>query len=314
MDPRQGDRSLRRAGRPGAACSGDHGQEPSEHGRLVHGTDPAHDRQRHRARLLPAATRARQRRSLRRRHQHLPRSRQRPGRDRCRPEPRLPARLLRHRAGLLGALGQGLERRPRLAEEALCVGCDDDQAGHHGQSLDRRCAGAQRSDRPGAEPAGGVLLGPRAQFADARAGNEEGHGRARPAGRGRSVPVGDRGDGGDAGRRRQGQPEPHRLPAARVHAVRDDGLLHRVQPVDPVAREGHRAPVRVAYGPRDHAALRAEVGLRRPVAGQAGRQAEHPDRPGGGRLGRAGDRGHPGQRDQPRHLDDRLHRARAPSG
>ena len=82
----------------------DDGREPAEHDRLVHGPDPAHDRQRDRARLVHPAARARQRRRQRRRHQHLPRPRQRAGRDRRRPEPRFAARLLRPRRRLVEAL------------------------------------------------------------------------------------------------------------------------------------------------------------------------------------------------------------------
>ena len=82
---------------------------------------------------------ARQRRPLGRRLQRLPRPRQRAGRDRRRPEPG-------HAAGLLpGAVpgswahwAQGLERRPRVAEEALRLRDDDGQARHDGVALDRR--------------------------------------------------------------------------------------------------------------------------------------------------------------------------------
>ena len=50
---------------------------------------------------------------------------------------------------------------------------------------------------------------------------KRGDGQARPAGRDRSVPVGHRGDGGDARQARRPEPEPRGLPAAGVHAVRD---------------------------------------------------------------------------------------------
>ena len=53
--------------------------------------------------------------------QHLPRPRQRAGRDRRRPEPRFAARLLRHRDGLVEALGGGLGRRLRVDQEAVRV-------------------------------------------------------------------------------------------------------------------------------------------------------------------------------------------------
>ena len=95
VDARQGPGGLRR--RRGDRSQGrqDDGREPAEHHRLVHGPDPAHDRQRRRPRLVHPAARARQRRRQRRRRQHLPRPRQRAGRDRRRPEPRFAAGLLR---------------------------------------------------------------------------------------------------------------------------------------------------------------------------------------------------------------------------
>jgi formate dehydrogenase major subunit len=65
------------------------------HHRLVHGPDPAHHRQRHGACVLHLAAGAGQRGQERRRHQHLPWPRQRAGRHRRGPEPRLAARLLR---------------------------------------------------------------------------------------------------------------------------------------------------------------------------------------------------------------------------
>jgi formate dehydrogenase major subunit len=83
------------------------------------------------------------RRCRRRRLQHLPRTRQRSGCDRRRPEPRFAARLLRHRAGLLGALCPGLGHRPRLAQEAVRDAGDDGKAGHHRLALDRCRAGEE---------------------------------------------------------------------------------------------------------------------------------------------------------------------------
>ena len=71
---------------------------------------------------------------------------------------------------------------------------------------------------------GAVLLGPRAELADPRPRDEEGDGQARPAGRGRSVPVGHRGDGGDARAAGGPEPEPRGLPAAGGDAVRDQRL------------------------------------------------------------------------------------------
>ena len=57
---------------------------------------------------------------------------------------------------------------------------------------------------------------------------KRGDGQARPAGRGRSLPVGHGGDGGDARQGRGPEPEPRRLPAAGVHAVRDQRFVHRL--------------------------------------------------------------------------------------
>ena len=81
----------------------------------------------------------------------------------------------------------------------------------------------------------------------------------------RSVSVGLGGDGGDAGQGRRAQPEPRRLPAAGGDAVRDLGLGDRVEPLDPVAREGDRAAVRVAHRPHDHVPAGAEARLRQGV-------------------------------------------------
>ena len=121
--------------------------------RLVHGPDAAHDRQRHGARVLHPAARARQHRRVGRRHQHLPRPRQRAGRDRRRPEPGFAAGLLRHRRGLVEALGDGVGRRLRVDQGALRLAGDDGEARHDGVALDRRRAGEERADRPGLEPA-----------------------------------------------------------------------------------------------------------------------------------------------------------------
>ena len=70
------------------------------------------------------------------------------------------------------------------------------------------------------------------------------------------------GDGGDAGQGRRAQPEPRRLPAAGGDAVRDPRLGDRIEPLDPVAREGDRAAVRVAHRPHDHVPAGAEARLR----------------------------------------------------
>jgi anaerobic selenocysteine-containing dehydrogenase len=95
-----------------------------------------------------------------------------------------------------------------------------------------------------------------AQLADARAGDEARARQARPAGGGGPVSVGHGRDGQHARRRRHAaESEPQRLPAAGRDAVRDVGFVHGVQPLAAMAREGHRATVRVAAGPRHHAGL-----------------------------------------------------------
>ena len=98
---------------------GDDGQEPAVDAGVVHGPDPAHDRQRDGAGLLHRAAGAGQRRRLRRRRQHLPRPRQRAGRHRHRPQPGFAAGLLRHRRRLVAPLRQGLGRGLRVDQGPL---------------------------------------------------------------------------------------------------------------------------------------------------------------------------------------------------
>ena len=100
--------------------------------------------------------------------------------------------------GAFKHFADGLGRRLRVDQEAVRAR-HDEQAGHDGVALDRRRAREERADRPGQQPARHVLLGPRAQLADARPRDEARDGQARPAGRDRSVPERHRGDGGDAG-------------------------------------------------------------------------------------------------------------------
>ena len=95
-----------------------------------------------------------------------------------------------------------------------------EKPGHDGVAVDRRRAREERPDRPGPEPARARVLGPCAEQPDARQGHGRGDEEARPARRHRPVSVGDRGDGGDGAQGR-------RLPAARVHAVRDVRLRAR---------------------------------------------------------------------------------------
>ena len=82
---------------------------------LVHGRNPAHQRQQQHPRLLHPAAGAGQHGQSRRRHQHLPRPRQRAGRDRSWRAGRHAARLLRPGRWLMGALGPRLGRGPCLA-------------------------------------------------------------------------------------------------------------------------------------------------------------------------------------------------------
>jgi formate dehydrogenase major subunit len=63
---------------------------------------------------------------------------------------------------------EGLGRRLRVDQEAVRPR-HDGQAGHDGVALDRRRAREERADRPGLESARPVLLGSRAELADARA-------------------------------------------------------------------------------------------------------------------------------------------------
>ena len=183
----------------------DDGQEPAQHHRLGDGPDPAHQRQRHRSRLVHPAACAGQRRRLGRRHQHLPRPRQRAGRDRRRPEPGFAARLLRSSAaGSWKHWSHGVGRRLRVdRRSSLLSPAYDGEAGHHGVALDRRRAREERPDRPGPEPAGGGVLGACAEQPDARQGNGRGDEEARSAGGGRSLSVGYRGDGGDGAQGRR---------------------------------------------------------------------------------------------------------------
>ncbi len=106
VDPRQGRGSLRRAGSAGLQGRRDDGEEPAVDHRVVHGPDAAHDRQRDGPRFVHPAAGAGQHRQVRRRCQHLPRPRQRAGRDRRRSEPGFAARLLRPRRRAPGSIGR----------------------------------------------------------------------------------------------------------------------------------------------------------------------------------------------------------------
>ncbi len=169
VDARQGRGSQRRARSAGTQGRRDDGQEPAVDDRLVHGTDAAHDRQRHRPRIVHPAVGARQHRHLRRRREHLPRPRQRAGRDRRRPQSRFAPRLLRSRHRLLEILGGRLGRGLRVDQEAVRRR-DDGKERDDGVPLDRRRHVSERHDRPGPQPARDGVLGPRAQQPDARHG------------------------------------------------------------------------------------------------------------------------------------------------
>ncbi len=288
--------SDRRAGGGGLQGRRDDGEEPPVHTRLVHGPDAALHRQRVRSRVVHRAAGARQHRRVGRRREHLPRPRQRAGRDRHRPQSRLAARLLRRRRGLVEALRRGVGRRLRLDQGPVRVAGDDGKARHDGVALDRRRAGEERADRPGQQPARADLLGPRAEQPDARQGDGRGDEEARRARRRRPVSVGDRGDGRDGAQGR-------RLSAAGVHAARDVGQRHRVEPVAAMARARDPAAVRVADRPGDHVRVREEVRLGSAVrqelrAVEARRRREV--RGADARIGAEGD--------QQGDVDDRLHR------
>ncbi|MNM69014.1 hypothetical protein D3C81_805950 [compost metagenome] len=198
-----------------------------------------------------------------------------------------------------------------MDQEAVRLADDDGEVRHHGVALDRYRHREERADRPGQQRARRVLLGPRAQLADARAGDEDGAGQARPAGGGRSLSVGDRGHGQHAaGGGRQGQPEPRRVPAAGVHAVRDLGFVHGIEPLAAMAREGDRAAVRIDARPHADAGVRRQAWLRQGAVEELQDDRGQARRP---HLDGAGARVDPA-RDQRQQLDHRLHRpvARTP--
>ncbi len=296
MDAGQGHRGHRLQRGRDLRHRQDAGREPARLHHLGDGPDAAHQRQRDRARVEHPDARARQRRALRRRLQHLPRPRQRAGRD------RLPGR----RAGLLDALVARLERRSEVDRGSLRAR-HAGQARHDGVALDRRRHGEERAHRPAEQPARHLLLGPCAEQPVARPGDGRGDEEARADGGARSLSVGERGDVRDG-------EEGRRLPAAGGDAARDRGFGDLLEPLAAVAPEGDRPGVRVAHRPHDHVPARAEAGLRRPAGRQEGRQAEHQAGQGQGRRGAVD--GRYAARNQPRRLDHRLHRpdARAAAG
>ena len=112
----------------------------------------------------------------------------------------------------------------------------------------------------------------------------------------RPVPVGDRGDGGDGAQGRRVSP-------AGVHAARDVGQRHRVEPVAAMARACHRTAVRIADRPGDHVRVREEVRL-----GSAVRQELRSLETRRRREIRGADAGIRAEGDQQGDVDDRLHR------
>ncbi|OPY93270.1 MAG: hypothetical protein A4E73_00289 [Syntrophaceae bacterium PtaU1.Bin231] len=109
MAARRSRKRHRRPERKGFRNRADHGEEPPRHDHLVHGHHPASYGQPHDPAVLRPAARPGQHRGLRRRRQHLPGTRQRPGRHGRGTE--LPHAVLLLRAGgrILEALVPRLE-------------------------------------------------------------------------------------------------------------------------------------------------------------------------------------------------------------
>ena len=118
VDAGGGRARLRRAGRAARARRQGLRHAEAVDPDLVHGPDPAHGRHRQRARELHAAAAHRQCRRRRHGRQHLPRPRQRAGRDRRRPRYRDAAVLLRPRRRRVEALVARLGGRLQLSASA----------------------------------------------------------------------------------------------------------------------------------------------------------------------------------------------------
>src|SRR5260221_14521060 len=130
VDTGQGDRRHGRSGGGSLQRRQDAGREPAGVHHLGDGSDPTYHRERRGAREQHSDARARQRRALRRRLQHLPRPRQRTGSHRRRSQPRHAPRLLPGGgARIVDALGARLERGPEMAAGPVCPG-HDGQARH----------------------------------------------------------------------------------------------------------------------------------------------------------------------------------------
>ena len=268
--------------------------------RLVHGRHPAHGRHGQRARLLQPVARHRQCRHLRRRRQHLPRPLQRAGRDRYRSRYHFAAALLRPGRRRLAALGPRLgrvatticsrastkcRRRPgvRRARRSRTWSC---RAFPWTRWFDATLAKPEDVDQKRHRQGRG-RHGPRRQHHPAHDRDGEGPGGARAAGRRRSASDHVRGDL---------QPQERHLPVAGLHAVRNVGLAHGVEPLAAVGRADRQADLRIEGRLRDHLPPVGEARLRRPDV------QEHQGRE------QAAGAGGPAARDQPRRLLDRLFR------
>ena len=211
---------------------------------LGDGADPAHGRHRQRARQLHPAARDRQRRRLRQRRQHLPRPLQRAGRDRSRPRYRDAAALLRPRRGRLEALVPGLGGRLRLdARRASTPSSSDGDVRHSVDALVRRDPAAEGSGRAEGQSQGDGGVRARRQHRHPHAGGGQGHREARSAGGRR--PASDHLGGAQRAQERH-------LSAADLHAVRDVGLAHGVEPLAAVGRADRQADLRIEGRLRGH--------------------------------------------------------------
>ena len=165
----------------------------------------------------------------RRWHQHLPRPRQRAGRHRRRPEPGFAAGLLRHRPKAPGqALGQGVERRLRVAQEAVRL---RGMMTKPGMTVSRWIDGVLEKNElidQDSNLRGMVFWG--------HAPNSQTRGLEMKKAMEKldlmvvvidPYPERHGGHGGDARQGRGPEPEPCRLPAAGHHAVRDERLVRR---------------------------------------------------------------------------------------
>ncbi len=111
------------------------GREPARHADLVHGPDAVDDRQQQDTRRLDPAACARQHRQGGWRRQHLPRPRQRAGRDRSWRHGGFAAGLLRAGRGRLEALGARLGRGLQVPAGAVRLAGADERLRHPRQPL-----------------------------------------------------------------------------------------------------------------------------------------------------------------------------------